>query len=123
MSDLKTSVSMISVPSSQNSIIHGILEKPEEAGSIKIYGRVEKDLITLCVEDDGVGIPSEKITKIMTGPPSAELHGYGIRNIIDRIKLNYGNDYGLQYLSTPGRGTIVTITLPAVRRGESIQPN
>jgi two-component system sensor histidine kinase YesM len=40
--------------------------------------------------------------------------GYGIVNVNDRIKLNYGNDYGLHFTSIYGRGTTVDIWLPVI---------
>ena len=40
--------------------------------------------------------------------------GYGVKNIIDRLKIAYGYEYGLSCKSVPGAGTVVTIHIPAV---------
>ena len=39
-------------------------------------------------------------------------NGYGVRNVIERIKLNYGEKYGVTFESSPGNGTKVTIVVP-----------
>ena len=40
--------------------------------------------------------------------------GYGVQNVSDKIKLYYGDDFGVTYESEPGKGTRVTIEIPAV---------
>ena len=52
------------------------------------------------------------IEKIMHSSITRESHGYGVRNINDRIKLRYGEAYGLTYRSEPGIGTEVEIKFP-----------
>ena len=103
-------------PIVENSIIHGILEKPEEMGTIKISGALTDEVIRLYVEDDGVGMPEETALQLLTIITSHESHGYGVKNINDRIKLYYGQEYGLSYQSALGKGTILTITVPAVKK-------
>lgn len=109
---------LILQPIIENSILHGIMEKEEEKGSITVTNSVENDNIYIYVKDDGVGIPEEKLAEI-----SAELnktdsimdnnksHGYGIINVDRRLKLKYGQEYGLSYESKINEGTIVTLKL------------
>lgn len=102
-------------PLVENAILHGILEKDEESGKIKIYGEINNSIITLYVQDDGIGMSEEKISQILTGDISTNAHnGYGVKNIDQRLKLNYGADYGLAFESIPGKGTTVKIRIPAV---------
>ena len=54
------------------------------------------------IEDDGVGI--DDMSRLE--------NGYGVRNEIERIKLNYGEKYGVTFESSPGNGTKVTIVVP-----------
>jgi two-component system sensor histidine kinase YesM len=76
---------------------------------------VEKNDIVLTVKDDGVGMPPEKAEEILANEnTNDEVHGYGARNINHRIKLCYGQEYGLTYYSSPGNGTLVEIRIPAV---------
>jgi two-component system sensor histidine kinase YesM len=102
-------------PLVENSIFHGIMLKKEERGIIRIAGeRVGADLL-LTVEDDGVGMPEEKAAQILTnGAVASDRHGYGVRNIHERLQLNYGPGFGLSFRSTEGKGTTVRIRIPAV---------
>ena len=93
-------------PLVENSIIHGILEKPEKTGTIRITGKWEGKNIVLAVEDDGVGFPAKMIETV----PEKSNDGYGLINIDQRIKLYYGNQYGLTYNSTKEKGTISSRT-------------
>lgn len=102
-------------PLVENAILHGILEKDEEAGVIRITGKLDGNDIVFTVEDDGVGMSEEMLQEVPNTVTTKESHGYGIRNINDRIKLNYGSEYGMTYSSVPGQGTTVTIRIPAIR--------
>jgi len=44
-----------------------------------------------------------------------DISGYGIKNVHKRIKINYGEQYGLSYNSVIGQGTEVTIIIPAIK--------
>lgn len=104
-------------PIVENSILHGILENRKQMeGVIKITGCLENDVIVLTVEDNGVGITEEKASAILSGEVTSEAQGYGIQNIIYRIRLFYGQQYGLAYRPAPGgQGTLVEIRIPAVQ--------
>jgi two-component system sensor histidine kinase YesM len=99
-------------PIVENSILHGILEKDNKEGSITISGKMDGDIIILKVLDNGIGMDEKTIEKIMHSSITRESHGYGVRNINDRIKLRYGEAYGLSYRSKPGIGTEVEIRFP-----------
>lgn len=103
-------------PLAENAVLHGILEKGG-CGTLKISGRLEGETILLTVEDDGQGIPEEKLDSILA-PSAAERHGYGIANVNQRIQIHYGEKYGLTYYSTYGKGTRVEIRIPAVKAPE-----
>ncbi|HYH03570.1 MAG TPA: sensor histidine kinase [Bacillota bacterium] len=100
-------------PLVENSIIHGILEKDQESGVIQITGELDAGTIRLYVTDDGVGMRPEKAARMLMEISTDEHHGYGVKNIHERIQLNYGTEYGLSYQSEPDNGTKVTITIPA----------
>jgi two-component system sensor histidine kinase YesM len=105
-------------PIVENSIIHGILEKDDQSGNISIRGRLEKNTVILKIQDDGIGIDIETVNDVLNANPK-ESHGYGVRNINNRLRLHYGQEYGLTYTSTPGKGTEVVIRIPAVKINES----
>lgn len=107
-------------PIVENSILHGILGKENEAGSITIRGIMDGGDIVLSVEDTGTGIPQEIIDKIFSNNiDSKKGSGYGLKNINDRLKISYGEAYGLTFESEVGVGTTVKIRIPA-KKYESV---
>lgn len=101
-------------PIVENAILHGILEKNIKSGAIVITGWREADDVILLVSDDGVGISQEKLPGILSGQRIGSAGGTNIAvyNIHKRLKLLYGENYGLQYTSTIGQGTDVRIKIP-----------
>ncbi len=102
-------------PIVENSIFHGILENRNQSeGIIKITGRFEEDTIVISVQDNGVGMTKEKADELLTSEGTDKIHGYGIGNIDRRIKLYYGQQYGLTFQCNPNQGTLVEIRIPPI---------
>lgn len=99
-------------PLVENSILHGILEKDVPEGTIRIGASEEDGVLTITVSDDGVGMPPEMTEDILR--KSARRDGYGVKNIHKRLRISYGEEYGLSYESEPGKGTTVYIRIPVV---------
>lgn len=99
-------------PFIENSFFHGFPSRDD--GRIEILIREEKDNINVRIIDNGVGIESHKLEalKIVKKASSKGLSGIGIKNVNDRIKLIYGNDYGIEIKSELGKGTEIIILLP-----------
>ena len=71
------------------------------------------------VEDSGVGMTPEQIALVTTNPCSSlPVGGYGVYNVIQRIKTYYGPEYGIEFFSEPGKGTLVRITIPQKNASE-----
>ena len=104
-------------PVVENSILHGILEKESKSGTIVITGWMENEDVVLLVSDNGVGIPPEILSTILSGNGNSQSGGTNIAvyNTHRRLQILYGNDYGLTYSSKPGEGTEVEIRFPAHR--------
>ena len=104
-------------PVVENSILHGILEKESKSGTIVITGWMENEDIVLLISDDGVGIPPEILSTILSGKGNSQSGGTNIAvyNTHRRLQILYGKDYGLIYSSNPGEGTEVEIRFPAHR--------
>lgn len=101
-------LNLILQPLIENAIAHGIDMKTDGRGKLVITGKEEDDLIVLTVEDNGVGMTQEQAQRILT----EESKGYGVRNVNERIRLYYGEQYRLIIESTPGVGTRVCIRIP-----------
>ena len=104
-------------PIVENSILHG-LNGMETGGKISIYGWRDKDLIYICVSDNGRGMEPEKIAQILSMKYSTNYGGYGIKNLIKRIDMYYGEDCGLSIDSELGRGTQITVKIRALEEKE-----
>lgn len=85
---------------------HG-LEPKMGKGSIRITGKRADTNLIFEIIDDGVGI--DDLSRLESG--------YGIRNVKERIQLNYGSEYGVTFESEPGKGTTVRITIPEKMKG------
>lgn len=79
--------------------------------AIRISGARTADGILLKVIDNGIGMRPDKIKELLAGPGTSG--GYGIKNVDDRIKLRYGEEYGISIASIYGAGTTVSIILPS----------
>lgn len=95
-------------PVLENALVHGI-DKRGDRGCIRIRAWEEAGSLKIEIADNGAGMSEEKIAQLSACSASA---GYGIRNVIQRIRLFYGEDYGVVITSAPGEGTAVLVTLP-----------
>ena len=102
-------------PVVENSILHGILEKPSKSGTIVLTGWMEDGDIVLLISDDGVGIAPDKLPVILSGEGTSISGGTNIAiyNTHRRLQVLYGTGYGLSYSSHVGLGTEVQIRIPA----------
>ena len=91
------------------------LETQDEALHIAIHAGVTVNEVVFTIEDDGVGMPSEVVAKLLTAP--AGKSGIGVKNVHERIRLTYGEPYGIQVRSVEDEGTCVTIRLPRRKGG------
>ena len=96
-------------PVVENAFIHGI-EPKLDLGVITIRIVDQTDRIVMTVEDDGVGIPPDTLRDLLHRGKSD--HGNGLYNVHQRIRLHYGEAFGLSVASTQGVGTTVTIVIP-----------
>ncbi|MGD0030132.1 sensor histidine kinase [Paenibacillus illinoisensis] len=95
-------------PFVENAIIHAVWNQ-ERPLNIHIKGGIENDSIILSVMDDGMGMSRETLLSLLEDKPG---RGYGISNVDRRIKLKFGENYGVHVYSRLGAGTTVQIILP-----------
>ena len=107
-------------PIVENSIIHG-LEGKADKGLINITIISENNEFIISIEDNGVGMDKDEISAILGNLHENGLtEKTGLRNTLERIKLFYGEEYGIRIESEKGKGTKVDIILPysQLLRGE-----
>ena len=101
-------------PLVENAIFSGI-EPGGKNGSIHIRIWQEQAMLCISVKDDGVGMTEEKIREIMETPQKRKgdtMSGIGLPNVDQRIKLVYGDAYGLTISSQVGEYTEILVKLP-----------
>lgn len=99
-------------PMIENAIYHG-LDRMVDEGSITIRVFQNKEDIVMLVEDNGVGMTQQQCREILHKEPGSNA-GIGIKNVNDRIKIYFGEKYGLTIESEPDVGTKVWIRIPRV---------
>lgn len=104
-------------PLVENALYHGIKNKRGK-GHIKVTGQMDSGRMVFLVSDDGSGMTRERLVQVqkamnkgeedVSGDPS----GFGLFNVVQRIKLNYGAEYGIWISSTWQEGTEVRVEIP-----------
>lgn len=111
---------LILQPLIENSIYHGIKDK-EGSGLIVVTGQLAGNSVEFTVIDDGLGVSEMKlklINKRLRDRFSGHAEGYGIYNVNERIKLNFGDEYGVSFDSEYDNGTKVVVKIPKIEMGE-----
>lgn len=105
---------LILQPIVENYIVHGF-RKDGSDNYIEITGDVIENRLVLEIRDNGIGIPEQRLEKILEHINEEEgdtMSSIGLKNVHQRLKLKYGEEYGLHIQSRENEGTIVTITMP-----------
>ena len=103
-------------PLVENAVYHGIKMK-RDPGTINITGRRSGDEIHITISDTGAGMTAEQLDElnnVLHSSGAGKLDSYGIINVKERIRIFFGDKYGLSYKSIEGEGTEVTIRIPAI---------
>ena len=111
-------VKLILQPLVENSFIHG-LEKKVGGGEIQVTVDERDGMIRYVVEDDGLGTDEKAINDILNVSDEKESQDvFALKNINSRIKLKYGEQYGIHFESARGKGTKVTVLIPYMQKEE-----
>ena len=101
-------------PLIENAITHG-LRPLDYPGEIHIRIFTQDNNIIMTVEDNGVGMSEQMLDEVKNGLSNQALHKYGLYNINQRIRLTYGETYGIHIQSQLNSGTKVTVTIPQIK--------
>lgn len=105
--------SMILQPLIENGIKHG-LEPRISGGTITLRSRLSGGRLIVEVEDDGVGLAPERDVTMPTSGLVRKGMGIGMRNVRERLEVLYGDAATMDVSSRPGRGTRITLEMPAM---------
>ncbi|HJC58563.1 MAG TPA: histidine kinase [Candidatus Eisenbergiella intestinipullorum] len=111
---------LILQPIVENAIIHGFSDRMEE-GLIVISVQRINGMIEIAVSDNGIGMDEELVQSVLNGQEKYRntFLRVGVKNIIDRLKLQYGDRTSFLINSAPGCGTTVHISFPEERMIEN----
>lgn len=106
-------------PLVENALNHGLKNRAGEK-QVRLFVKLQEDSLVISVEDNGVGMDAEAMNRSLARD---DLHratagtSIGLHNINARLKLLYGEQYGLRLESHPGQGTRVLMTIPQKKAG------
>jgi len=119
----------------------GLSKNKRGGGHISITGGIENDQVRFCVSDTGIGMTQQQLTdliRMVDGKDRKDtkdiserkgvkeniktgIGHFGLSNVAERLRLNYGESSGLVFSSTYGEGTKVEITIPVIRETKGEQ--
>jgi len=117
-----TTLPLIIQPIVENAIQHGVREKEGKGIVIvdinKVRLKDDIEALKITVTDNGEGMTPERLEELKTSikTPSEDGRSIGIANVYNRIKLKYGEPYGMTIDSTKGAGTVISLYVPVIIR-------
>ncbi|MFI3166635.1 MAG: sensor histidine kinase [Bacillota bacterium] len=96
-------------PFVENAIYHGI-DRMVDEGEIVISGKKEGDKIVLSVSDNGLGMTEEQVEALFI--ENSDKVGVGVQNVHNRIKIFFGDEYGISVQSELDEGTTIRVEFP-----------
>lgn len=108
-------IKLVVQPLVENAIYHG-MDFMDGDGKITIRAQIVGDELHLSVADNGLGMKPEVVERLLIeNTPVSKGSGVGLKNVNERIKLYFGDRYGVLIESEPDAGTCITLVLPVLR--------
>ncbi|MDO5424096.1 MAG: histidine kinase [Eubacteriales bacterium] len=101
---------LILQPFVENAFFHAFPEG--QSGVIQIFVREKEGTLVIEIADDGVGLADEKLASLKKREKGEHFTGIGVNNVDDRLKMIYGEAYGISIRSGEGKGTTVWVRIP-----------
>ncbi len=110
-------------PLVENALTHGV-NPMDEASAVDVLGYLEGDTIVLNVSDNGKGITPRRLQELRDylDNKNDKINSIGLKNVHRRIRLFYGEAYGLTISSRTGSGTLITVRMPRFLMAGSAKP-
>ena len=115
-------VKMSMQPLIENAILHGIVPNGTY-GELRVSAHETETELYITVEDNGIGIDKEEFIKVVTAKNKNAMSGVGIVNVDERMRMTYGDEYGLIYEGEKGKFARVTIHIPKELEKKNVQSN
>ena len=119
-----TTIKLVVQPIVENAIYHS-MDFMDGDGLIDIRAATDGKDLTITIADNGLGMPPDVVERLLTAPPppgpqsgGRRGSGIGLRNVQERIRLYFGERYGVRIESEPDEGTEVTLRMAAIPYGE-----
>lgn len=120
---------MILQPVVENAVYHG-LERTSKEGQVTLRLSRASEILHIVIEDNGVGMSPELTQELnsrleqsgLEGKAGERKGGIALRNVNQRIKLMFGEDFGIHIFSAEGIGTKIVLYLPAAGRQFTYEP-
>ena len=103
-------INIILQPIIENALEHGIYQRPDGGGKLIVSSFIKDECVYITIEDNGPGMDEEMLNQIFILKTS----GYGLKNVQERLKIIFGDSYGISACSEPGKGTSITIKIPII---------
>ncbi len=110
---------LIIQPIVENAIVHGLKEKASD-GRIDVYGEITSGKACIYIKDNGKGISAQKLSTLFKEKDeTSDDHAHiGLSNVDTRLKMDFGENFGLLITSMEGKGTQVVIVIPTATSPE-----
>lgn len=109
-------------PLIENAVLHGTSEVNRK-GIIGIFADVDEDVLSISIKDNGPGFLPSFLRDFSVSCSDKPENSYGLYNIDRRLKLYFGDCYGLQLANNPSAGACVTVRIPCCTKNELTKKN
>ncbi|ACS98869.1 sensor histidine kinase [Paenibacillus sp. JDR-2] len=119
-----STIRFVMQPIIENAVIHALGGPDDGQLLIRVKAETDEGTIVLSVSDNGPGIAPDKLAVLRNDMEKKSMEVFsgvsiGLKNVHERIRLAYGDSYGLELDSKLGEGTVIRIRIPCRKRGES----
>ena len=98
-------------PLVENALYHGVKEKRGKSSIWITFEDAGRDIV-IQVKDDGIGMTEDRLREVQEGLKNNQSVGFGMSAVEGRLKLYYGEEYGLDICSKYQEGTVIRVNIP-----------
>jgi two-component system sensor histidine kinase YesM len=107
-------------PIVENAVLHGVQKNRDRRGEVVIESKKYEKEIVISITDNGGGMDQETMEHVLCCQPETGEGHYGLYNVNERIKLFFGEEYGIRLYSQVGEGTRVEVHISILESGQAL---